>query len=442
MGIFRTIIDFFSNSFDYVYGVPSENFGFLLRLRRRFPPYKNKKNQPIILSLETGVPKYKTLQSDALQYLLSNYKNNNNITYQTIVKNIYKNSRIETRYLGIPDFMENMERAVAEGAGERGNSIGGSRRSSENEESIFFKNTDPIPIQLRLNKFKEIALPLVFDVCSRAINSAINSSNICKNDIRKLIIVSSTGFFGPSLDCNIIKALDLPRTIDRTLIGFMGCAAAINGFRIATDFVNNNPGKCALMVCVEISSVHTNFNDSINDIVTHSIFSDGVSACILRAEKSSRHFFYTKKIKPSLTIIDSFSCLMDDTEDGIKLEITDNGITCKLSKNLPRYINNGISYVVDKFLEKHKLIRNDISFWVIHPGGRRIIEEVQKALGISEEDTKDSWDILKNYGNMLSPSIMFVLEKVIMREKIPGEYGLAISFSPGVGTECLLLQYI
>jgi len=394
MGIFKSFIDFFS--------------------------YKNKKNQPIILSLETGVPKYKTLQSDALQYLLLNYKNNNNITYQTIVKNIYKNSRIETRYLGIPDFMEN----------------------TENEESIFFKNTDPIPIQLRLNKFKEIALPLVIDVCSRAINSAINSSNICKNDIRKLIIVSSTGFFGPSLDCNIIKALDLPRTIDRTLIGFMGCAAAINGFRISTDFVNNNPGKCALMVCVEISSVHANFNDSINDIVTHSIFSDGVSACILRAEKSSRHFFYTKKIKPLLAIIDSFSCLIDDTEDGIKLEITDNGITCKLSKNLPRYINNGICYVVDKFLKKHKLVRTDISFWIIHPGGRRIIEEIQKALGISEEDTKGSWDILKNYGNMLCASIMFVLENTMMREKIPGKYGLAISFSPGIGNECLLLRYV
>ena len=412
MGIFKSIIDFFS--------------------------YKNKKNQPIILSLETGVPKYKTLQSDALQYLLSKYKNNNNITYQTIVKNIYKNSRIETRYLGIPDFMgcDGAGRVVTDP--EYGTLVEFSMENIENIGSTFFKNIEPIPIQIRLNKFKEIAIPLVIDICSRAIDSA----NICKKDIHKLIIVSSTGLFGPSLDCNIIKALDLPRTIDRTLIGFMGCAAAINGLRIATDFVSNNPGKCALMVCIEISSVHANFNDSINDTITHSIFSDGASACILREKKTSHHFFYTDKIKPLLAIIDSFSCLMDDTEDGIKLEITDNGITCKLSKNLPKYINKSICYIVDTFLEKHKLIRSDISFWVIHPGGRRIIEEIQKALGISEEDTKDSWDILKKYGNMLSPSIMFVLEKTMMREKIHGKYGLAISFSPGVGTECLLLQYI
>ena len=429
MGIFKSIIDFFS--------------------------YKNKKNQPIILSLETGVPKYKTLQSDALQYLLSNYKNNNNITYQTIVKNIYKNSRIETRYLGIPDFMgcDGVGRVVTDP--EYGTLVEFSMENIENMGSTFFKNIEPIPIQTRLNKIKEIAITLVIDICSRAINSAINSANICKKDIQKIIIVSSTGFFGPSLDCNIIKALDLPRTIDRTLIGFMGCAAAINGFRIATDFVNNNPGKCALMVCVEISSVHANFNDSINDTITHSIFSDGASACILRAtpstvvsgvkslqKKKSQHLFYTNQIKPSLAIIDSFSCLMNDTEDGIKLELTDNGITCKLSKNLPKYINKGICYIVDTFLEKHKLIRADISFWVIHPGGRRIIEEIQKALGISEEDTKDSWDILKNYGNMLSPSIMFVLEKTMMRENPLGKYGLVISFSPGVGTECLLLQYV
>jgi alpha-pyrone synthase len=267
-----------------------------------FFSYKNKKNQPIILSLETGVPKYKTLQSDALYYLLSTYKNKNNITYQTIVKNIYKNSRIETRYLGIPDFR-----------GCDGAPVECSMENMENEGTYFFKNIEPIPIQIRLNKCKEIALPLVIDVCSRTINSAVNSANICKKDIHKLIVVSSTGFFGPSLDCDIIKALDLPRTIDRTLIGFMGCAAAINGFRIATDFVNNNPGKCALMVCVEISSVHANFNDSINDTVTHSIFSDGVSACILRAKKTPHHFLYTDKIKPSLAIIDSFSCLMDNT---------------------------------------------------------------------------------------------------------------------------------
>ena len=142
MCIFKSFIDFFSyknkknqNPSTSVYGLNSltDAFGY-------------GSLQPIILSLETGVPKYKTLQSDALQYLLSNYKNNNNITYQTIVKNIYKNSRIETRYLGIPDFMENME----------------------NMETNFFKNTDPIPIQIRLNKFKEIVIPLVIDICSRA----------------------------------------------------------------------------------------------------------------------------------------------------------------------------------------------------------------------------------------------------------------------------------
>ena len=289
-------------------------------------------------------------------------------------------------------------------------------------------------------------MPLVIELC----NQAIIDANICKKDIHKLIVVSSTGFLGPSLDCDIIKELELEKTIDRTLVGFMGCAAAMNGFRIASDFVNSHPGKCVLMVCVEISSVHANFNTSINDIVTHSIFSDGAAACILSSNPSISNFKSKSKSESHLSIVDSYSYLMDDTEDGINLEITDNGITCKLSKNLPKYINENIRYTVDTFLKKHNLTRDDISFWAIHPGGRRIIEEVQHALGISKDDTKESWNILKNYGNMLSSSIIFVLESIMKREKetantVGGntkKYVFAVSFSPGVGTECLLLQIV
>ena len=118
---------------------------------------------------------------------------------------------------------------------------------------------------------------------------------------------------------------------------------------------------------------------------------------------------------------------------------------------MPKYINKNLRAVIITFLEKHCLTINDIGFWAIHPGGRRIIEEVQNALGISRDDTLDSWNILKNYGNMLSPSVIFVLESIMKREKAihlkqqskkRSKYGLAISFSPGVGVECLLLKCV
>ena len=113
---------------------------------------------------------------------------------------------------------------------------------------------------------------------------AIAQSGVPLHKIQKLVVVSSTGFLGPSLDCELIKSLNLPRSTDRSLVGFMGCAAAMNGYRIAMDFVKSHPGEYALMVCVEISSIHTTFKDSINDCILHAIFADGASACVLSHE--------------------------------------------------------------------------------------------------------------------------------------------------------------
>lgn len=140
-----------------------------------------------------------------------------------------------------------------------------------------------VPVDVRLDKFKEKAVPLVSDVARRAIKEA----GIEVSDVSKLVVVSSTGFLGPGLDCELIKNLGLARSVDRTLIGFMGCAAAMNGFRNANDYVSANPGKYALMICVELSSVHTTFDDNINDAILHAIFADGCAAAVLKGAKKA-----------------------------------------------------------------------------------------------------------------------------------------------------------
>jgi alpha-pyrone synthase len=373
------------------------------------------KRYPVILSLTTGNPKYKTYQKDALCYALKNTTN------KEIVTSIYNNSLVETRYLGVPDFFE----------------PDGEEKESE-EDELFFKNKDML-IEDRLEKFKEIATPLVIDACSRS----VADSGLKFSDIDKLIVVSSTGFFGPSLDCEIINALNLSKNVDRTLIGFMGCAAAINGIRVASDYVMAHPGKNALLVCVEISSVHTNFSDTINDAIIHAIFSDGVSACVLTGK-------YLNEIpKNTCYIADTYSHLMNGTEDGIELEINHNAIYCNLSKFLPKYISKNISSVIDKFLGNNELKKSDIDFWAVHPGGRRIIEEIETALELDEKALFESRTILKNYGNMLSPTCLFVLELIIKKNKLLLENrekgyqnGIVLSFSPGVGAECILLKMI
>jgi len=380
---------------------------------------KEEKRYPVIIGMATGNPKYKVTQQEALQIAL---KAPGCANIRNVLDRVYSNSRIATRYMAVPDFTPTQVR--------------------DGDENFFpADGSFSLPVQQRLDKYKEVAVPLVTEVCTKAIERA----GISRDTIGKLVVVSSTGFLGPSLDCELIKQLKLPRSTDRSLVGFMGCAAAMNGYRIAMDYVKAHPGKHALMVCVEISSVHTTFKDSINDAILHAIFADGAAACVLAAKKPS------ECPKGTLAIVEDHGWLMEGTEDGITLAINDDGISCTLSKYLPQYIAKNMGGYVDDFLKKvdKNLTRADVDFWAIHPGGRRIIEEAQNGLGVTELQAADSWAVLEQFGNMLSPSVMFVLERVFTRHKkmlAEGKegykMGLAFSFSPGVGAEGIMLRAI
>lgn len=393
---------------------------------------KNKLNEDknklfhVILGLATGNPEYKVTQEQALKIAINVPEC---FPLKNFLNKIYKNSKINTRYMAIPDFT--------------------SDQNKKDSQNLFPENTYSIPIQLRLSKYKEVAIPLITNVCENAISQAINHYNIDKENIGKLILITSTGFFGPSLDCELIKNLELSRNIDRSLIHFMGCAAAINGFRLAMDYLVAHPNKIVLMASIEISSVHSTFKNNINDVIPHAIFSDGVAACVIGSKKENEVPFGT------LAIIDEHSELINNTEDGITLGINDECITCILSKYLPKYISENIGNFIESFLAKHNIQINDCLgtdfFWAIHPGGKRIIEESQKSLSLNDSHVKDSWNVLENYGNMLSCSILFVLERILKRQNnytINEEYekhykrGLAYSFSPGVGVESIMFKNI
>jgi len=379
---------------------------------------------PVIKGMATGNPKYKVSQKDALKIALQVPGCDG---VKPILERIYGNSRISSRFMSVPDFTP-------------GQLVSKNKEGQEEAEDALFFPEDgsfEMPVQTRINKFKEVAVDLCSDICRQAILDA----GIDPSEITKLVVVSSTGFIGPGLDCELIQELGLRRDMDRSLIGFMGCAAAMNGFRICMDYVRSHSEGYALLCCVEISSVHTTFEDNINDAILHAIFADGCAAAVISGE--------TKATAPkgTLAIVDDYAWLMEGSEDGITLSVNANGISCTLSKNLPNYIAKGLGGYVNKFLAKHGKTKEDVDFWSVHPGGRRIIEEAQNGIGLTEEQCSDSWAVLDTYGNMLSPSIMFVLTRVFKRHRAQiaaGEegynLGLAFSFSPGVGAEGIMLQ--
>lgn len=392
--------------------------GFLFMSPAKAP--KVEKLYPIILGFATGNPAYRVSQKEAANIA---EKAPAIKEVKQLIQRIYGNGKISYRYMAVPDFTPEQAKA--------------------GDELFFPPNADgsdhfKVPVQKRLDKFREKAVPLVADVCRRAVADA----GCSMDDIGKLVVVSSTGFLGPGLDCHIIQEIGLSRGVDRALIGFMGCAAAMNGFRVGMDYVKSHD-KAALVCCVELSSVHTTFDDNVNDAILHAIFGDGCAAAVLGGR--------TAKTAPkgAFAIVDDHAWLMEGTEDGITLSINDTGISCKLSKYLPQYIAKNMKGYVDSFLGKHGLDHEDMDFWAIHPGGRRIIEEAQNGLGLTEEQAKYSWEVLDNYGNMLSPSIMFVLELILKDHKKalaagePGfKQGIGFSFSPGVGAEGILIKVL
>jgi alpha-pyrone synthase len=399
----------------------------------------SKQNVPIeqllvtIEGIATGTPDNILPQVNAAHFVANLKSLDSN---RKRIANIYKNTRIEQRHLAI---------------------------NLLSEETYEFSRK-PCTIQERMEMYEEYALPLAEKVARKALKAAEIST---KNDdcfyaqniedaIGLIVFVTSTGFVAPGIDAKLIKSLGLKRNIARIPVHFMGCAAAMNGLRIACDYIKAHPSQKALMVCLELSSINAVFEDNINDIIIHSIFGDGCAAVVLGAREEHMLLGQGK-----IVIKDNFSYLVKDTEDGIRLGITDNGITCNLSRDLPNYIEAGLSPIINNFLADHKLTKERIDLWAVHPGGTRIIEKAQSSLGLDDEQVADSWEILRQHGNMLSCAILFVIERIIIRmeqESLIAEKnlvldcynkrkilskkltGISFSFSPGIGVEGILFE--
>ncbi|MDF0529089.1 3-oxoacyl-[acyl-carrier-protein] synthase III C-terminal domain-containing protein [Tsukamurella sp. 8F] len=305
----------------------------------------------------------------------------------------------------------------------------------------------PATIRERMRLYMEHATPLAVDVAGRAIADA----GVRAADVGLLVFVTSTGFVAPGVDVAIVQRLGLPRTVNRVVVNFMGCAAAMNGVQTASDYVRAHPDRKALVVCLELSSVNAVFGggqrgDGVRDvradeIITHSLFGDGCGALVVGASEVQHQL-------PAGRIVlrQSFSHLFDDAEDGIVLGVNDDGITCELAESLPQYIRRGVAPVVAELLAGQDLSADDIDLWAIHPGGPKIIDQSALSLGLHPSVADVSWDILAEYGNMLSVSLIFVLQEMARRAATSGGSGpltgVAFSFAPGVTLEGVLFDLV
>ena len=329
---------------------------------------------------------------------------------------IYRGSAIDGRYTCVPDYGKD-----------------------DADDFTFFPNTwtlEPAPTTEDRNEhYRESVIPLAEDVGQRALEQA----GVAPDDITHVIAVSCTGFFAPGLDVELVKRLGLPPTTERTFIGFMGCYAAFNALRVAHSFCQSQPDARVLVVCAELCTLHFQIDDSLESVVVNSLFSDGAAGAVLSARPES-------EARGRLAYVDGRTHLDDDSMEDMTWAIGNTGFKMGLSSRVPDVVGDNLPAYVDALLAPRGLEQDDVGFWAIHPGGRRIVEGAREALGLSEADVDDSLAVLRRYGNMSSPTILFVLQR-ILNQQAQGDgaspkHGVAMAFGPGLTIEGALFQRV
>ncbi len=269
---------------------------------------------------------------------------------------------------------------------------------------------------MRMQAYESAALPLAL----RAVEGLGGLGAITH-----LIVTSCTGFYAPGLDLQLAAALGLG-SIERTLVGFMGCYAAFNALKLARHIVRSEPASRVLLVNLELCTLHLQQTDDLEQVLTFLVFADGCSAAIVSAA-------------PEGLALDRFhAALVPDTDGHISWRIGDQGFDMHLSGQVPAAIADGLSR--DRALILNGADPEAIALWAVHPGGRTVLDAVQSALGLPADALALSREVLAEYGNMSSATIMFVLQRLIESRPAVDLPGCAMGFGPGLVAETMLFH--
>jgi alkylresorcinol/alkylpyrone synthase len=268
----------------------------------------------------------------------------------------------------------------------------------------------------------------------KAIEECISLAQIQKDNITDIIFVSTTGLSTPSLDALIINEMKLNQNISRIPIFGLGCAGGVAGFSKACILAKANPDAVVLLVAVELCSLTFLRNDfSKSNFIGSTLFADGVAACIITGDNIANR---TKNV---VTYVATQSKLYYNTLDVMGWEFLDKGFKVLFSQNIPTIISENILNDVSSFLEKNNLTIPDIKNFIFHPGGKKILTAYEEALSVSPDSLKNTREVMNDYGNMSSTTVLYVLER-FFSQGFENGYGLMLSVGPGFSSEMVFLQ--
>jgi predicted naringenin-chalcone synthase len=267
-----------------------------------------------------------------------------------------------------------------------------------------------------------------------ATEDALRSTGVSGSSIDRLITISCTGFSAPNFDHHLIKTLGLPPDIQRTHIGFMGCAASLVGFTSVLESLKSrrDQPRTTLLVSVELCSLHLQTEPTRDNILANMIFADGCGAALFSTDPGKA---------AEAELVRTFSHLFPASEEFMGWEIGNTGFEMMLSSQLPEIIAQQAAPAARKIIEQMGLTLPQIRHWSLHPGGRAIIDALQNGLELTDEQAEPSRAVLRQFGNMSSASILFVLKELFSRTRVQrDEWLCAIAFGPGLSMEMAFLK--
>jgi alkylresorcinol/alkylpyrone synthase len=291
----------------------------------------------------------------------------------------------------------------------------------------------PADFETQNRKYREIAGGAGADVARRA----LAASGLGPSGIDMVVSVSCTGFMIPAVDAHVANALSLGPRLARLPITESGCAGGVVGLARAADYLAAHPDRAALLLALEFSSLtFQRWDRSATNVVSTAIFGDGGAAAVLVGERHPRAGSGLLRVR------DAESVFFPGTTHLMGFELRNQGFQIVLDKGLAPFVRRTILPAVDGFLSGRGLSRSDIRRFILHPGGRRVIEVMSERLGLGPEDLAATEAVLAEHGNMSSVTVLFVLDEILKRHRpAPGALGLLGAFGPGFAAELALLEF-
>lgn len=361
-----------------------------------------------IISIGTAVPSYNSRQTDILNFMQKAYSDDQTSRKLNV---LFHHSGINNRYSVVPDFGTN-----------------------ESDSNHLFNTQDKPNIEKRLNVFKENIIPLATDAIQNALEKI--HTNLHEFEITHLITVSCTGIYAPGLDTEIIEKLGLNKEIFHTSVNFMGCNAAFHALKIGDLIARSDENAKVLIVCAELCTIHFQPKDNHDNLLSNTIFGDGAAAVLLVSDSAAKRNNYK-----GMTISGFYSILLNKGKGLICWDITPLNFEMVLDAGVPELIGSEVNEILVKAGKKLNFNPSSIAKWAIHPGGKKILDTVKKKIALSESDMSYSYKTLADYGNMSSPTILFVMNEIMQSKNMQGEKLFSIGFGPGLSIESALFTY-